>query len=324
MIFEQRSGVCKDIAGMLITMMRAAGMDSYGAMTMAGSRIEEIPADQFNHCVVALKKSDGSFEMYDPTWVPFQKDIWSKYESEQHYLIGNPKGETLSQIRYSPPEESSMRITNTARIFKDCSLEGTLELSGDGTRDSRLRGLLKRGRLAELKNYLAGHLHYISDRIEIISYEHGDLLDFHKSMWWKINYRIPEYALLTDNGYEFKSPLIEYAHEVQLYYGTIDWPKERQDDMFFYSTRFVDGNETIKLPKGFKVAEPENSKEIDETYAYFKGESKMSKDKLITKFSAKINRRQIPPNGYAGFCKAMKESKEFSKTVFQAEKGGKK
>ena len=46
MIFEQRSGVCKDIAGMLITMMRAAGMDSYGAMTMAGSRIEEeVPAD---------------------------------------------------------------------------------------------------------------------------------------------------------------------------------------------------------------------------------------------------------------------------------------
>lgn len=324
MIFEQRSGVCKDIAGMLITMMRAAGLDSYGAMTMAGSRIEEIPADQFNHCVVALKKNDGSFEMYDPTWVPFQKDVWSKYESEQHYLIGNPEGESLNRIRYSPPEESSMRITNTARIFKDCSLEGTLELSGNGTRDSRLRGMLNRGRLADLNNYLAGHLHYVSDRIEIISYEHGDLLDFHKNMWWKIKYRIPEYALLTDNGYEFKSPLVEYANEVQLYYGTIDWPKERRDDLFFYSTRLIDGNETIKLPKGFKVEKPKNSKKIDDTYAYFKGESKMSKDKLITKFTAKINRRQVPSEGYADFCRAMKEAKKFSKTVFRAEKGGKK
>ena len=61
MIFEQRSGVCKDIAGMLITMMRAAGMDSYGAMTMAGSRIDEVPADQFNHCVVALREDDDRF-----------------------------------------------------------------------------------------------------------------------------------------------------------------------------------------------------------------------------------------------------------------------
>jgi transglutaminase-like putative cysteine protease len=74
MIFEQRSGVCKDIAGMLVTMMRAAGMDSYAAMTMAGSRIDEVPADQFNHCVTALKLEDGTFRMYDPTWVPFNND----------------------------------------------------------------------------------------------------------------------------------------------------------------------------------------------------------------------------------------------------------
>jgi hypothetical protein len=49
MIFDQRSGVCKDIAGMLVTMMRSAGIPTYAAMTMAGSRIEEVPADQFNH-----------------------------------------------------------------------------------------------------------------------------------------------------------------------------------------------------------------------------------------------------------------------------------
>jgi len=44
---------------MLVTMMRAADMDSYAAMTMAGSRIEDLPADQFNHSVVALKKPNG-------------------------------------------------------------------------------------------------------------------------------------------------------------------------------------------------------------------------------------------------------------------------
>lgn len=40
MIFRDRSGVCKDKAGMLITMLRAAGFESYPAMTMAGSRID--------------------------------------------------------------------------------------------------------------------------------------------------------------------------------------------------------------------------------------------------------------------------------------------
>jgi len=158
MIFEQRSGVCKDIAGMLITMMRAADMDSYGAMTMAGSRIEKVPADQFNHCVCALKKTDGRIVMYDPTWVPFSKDIWSRYEMEQHFLVGTPEGEGLSQIDYSSPEESPLRITSEAEIQDDGTLIGTLELYGEGAVDGRLRGILSRRPLSETENYICNML----------------------------------------------------------------------------------------------------------------------------------------------------------------------
>ena len=59
MTFSDRCGVCKDKAGMLITMLRAAGFESYAAMTMAGSRIDYIPADQFNHSVTLIKLRDG-------------------------------------------------------------------------------------------------------------------------------------------------------------------------------------------------------------------------------------------------------------------------
>ncbi|MBN2345405.1 MAG: DUF3857 and transglutaminase domain-containing protein, partial [Candidatus Aminicenantes bacterium] len=55
MTFRDRCGVCKDKAGMLVTMLRAAGFESYPAMTMAGSRIDRIPADQFNHSVTLVK-----------------------------------------------------------------------------------------------------------------------------------------------------------------------------------------------------------------------------------------------------------------------------
>ena len=59
MNFTDRCGVCKDKAGMLITMLRAAGFESYPAMTMAGSRIDYIPADQFNHSVTIVKLRNG-------------------------------------------------------------------------------------------------------------------------------------------------------------------------------------------------------------------------------------------------------------------------
>ena len=95
MTFNDRCGVCKDKAGMLITMLRAAGFESYPAMTMAGSRIDYIPADQFNHCVTVVKRNDGNYQLLDPTWVPFLRELWSSAEQQQQYLMGVPEGADL-------------------------------------------------------------------------------------------------------------------------------------------------------------------------------------------------------------------------------------
>lgn len=40
MNYTDRCGVCKDIAGTLISFLRMAGFEAYPAMTMAGSRVE--------------------------------------------------------------------------------------------------------------------------------------------------------------------------------------------------------------------------------------------------------------------------------------------
>jgi hypothetical protein len=326
MIFEQRSGVCKDIAGMLVTMMRAAGLDSYAAMTMAGSRIEEVPADQFNHCVVALKKEDRTFVMYDPTWVPFDRGIWSKLETEQHYLIGTPEGEPLSRIAYSPPEESPLMVTSTCRILPDGTLEGSFELRGEGAMDRYLRCMLTWYRLSETEHRLARMLSSLSDRIEISKYERGDVLDFNRTMYWKIDYRVPEYALPVDGGFEFRSPMLRLTNKNSMLFraGSYDWPEKRRDDVFFYFTELLDGKETIKLPKGYTVTDLKKSDEIDETYAYFKGESDMTKKGLAINQKAEIRRRQIPEDGYDGFRKTIKEFQKYAETVFRAEKGGAK
>jgi transglutaminase-like putative cysteine protease len=325
MIFEQRSGVCKDIAGMLVTMLRAAGLDSYAAMTNAGARIDEIPADQFNHCVVALRKPDGNFEMYDPTWVRNYRDIWSKSEAEQHYLIGIPEGDSLSRIAYSPPEESPLYINSTARILNDGTLEGKIELDCDGKIDGYLRGLIQWFPITDTKYHLIDEfLGKISERVEIIDYRHGDLLDFHTPMWWEIEYRVPEYALIADSGYEFKSPMMQMTMEgtILYRYAEQEWPEDRAHDLFFYSTQMLDGRETITLPGGYTISDSFKSDEINETYASFKAAAEQTKKTLDINCLAKVKRRQIPPDGYEGFRKSIEEAKEFSGRVYRAEKGG--
>jgi len=324
MIFDQRSGVCKDIAGMLITMMRAAGMDSYGAMTMAGSRIESVPADQFNHCVCALRKEDGSFVMYDPTWVPYNNNIWSLLEAEQHYLIGTPAGEPLARIPYSPPAESPLRITHQAKLHDDGTLEGTFRLSGSGALDSRLRGLITYSRLQNMTNMFARLLSPIGEGVENIRYDYHKPDDFSGDMWITISYRIPRFAYRISGGFEFRSPMMQVVlNNGRLFRAAAtDWPEKRETDVFLYYTQLIDGTETIKLPKGFSAVDTPASDEIDEPYAYFNGTSSMDGGKLTIRQHAEIRRRQIPPDAYSGFKKAVDEAKEWGERSFRVEKGG--
>jgi transglutaminase-like putative cysteine protease len=325
MIFEQRSGVCKDLAGMLITMMRAAGMDSYGAMTMAGSRIEQVPADQFNHCVCALRKDDGSFEMYDPTWVPYMNDIWSKYETEQQYLIGDSDGEPLRTIDYSPPGESTLRVRHEASIAEDGTLTGTLTLNGSCALDSRLRNLVTMSRIEDVGGDIAELLSYVSDRVEAVSYDHIAPADFSRDAWVKISYTVPGFALPVDGGLEFESPMMAVTLGDRWLFraGRDDWADERESDVFLYFTQLIDGEETIRLPKGYSLdGDAPASDEVDETYAYFKGSCEADGRDLTVTQHVEVRRRQIPPDGYEGFKRAIDEAYEWGGQVYRAVKGG--
>ncbi len=324
MIFEQRSGVCKDIAGMLITMMRAAGMDSYAAMTMAGSRIEETPADQFNHCVCALRKPDGSFEMYDPTWVPDNNDIWSKYETEQQFLVGSPKGEGLASIAYSPPEESPLRVTHEGRIDENGTLTGTFRLEGGGAMDTRLRGMVSYARIADVPDNIAEVLSILSDRVEIDKLEHIRVDDFSSDAWIQVAYHVPGYAFPAEDGLEFRSPMMTLTLGDgwlcrACYY---DWTEEREEDLFLWFTQLTEGSETLSLPSGYELAEKPDAREVDETFAAFDGEASAEGGKLNVTERMEVRRRQIPTDGYEGFKRTIDEAKEFGEFVYRVQKGG--
>jgi len=271
MIFSQRSGVCKDIAGMLITMMRAAGMDSYGAMTMAGSRIDDLPADQFNHCVTALRLEDGTFRMYDPTWVPYNNTIWSMLETEQHYLVGTPEGEDLNRIRYSPPEESTLKVEHKAKLEKDGTLVGTFHLQGSGAVDSRLRRFVSGTRRKAIDQRGARLLSALSPRVEKVEVKHLVAEDFNHDMWIEIQYEIPGFALLVSDGLEFSSPALQLVlSDGSLFRaGNTQWDEERQTDLLLYFTQMVDITEDIRIPGGLKLTSENEPVKVDETYAGF-------------------------------------------------------
>lgn len=192
MTFRDRCGVCKDKAGMLITMLRAAGFTSYPAMTMAGSRIDRIPADQFNHSVT-LVKVDGRYHLLDPTWVPGVRELWSSAEQQQEYLMGVPEGADLQSTPLSPAEKHYIRYRLDSVIKADGSLSGSVEVTAEGQSDSGLRRIFTRYPLQSWPNQLQKEFFRLHPDVRISNLVFPDPYDISKPMLIAFRVEIPGY-----------------------------------------------------------------------------------------------------------------------------------
>lgn len=198
MTFTDRAGVCKDKAGMLVAMLRAAGFESYAAMTMAGSRIEDIPADQFNHSVTVVKMKDGSYMLLDPTWVPFVRELWSSAEQQQQYLKGLPEGADLMTTPVSPPDLHYVRMDGFSEIKEDGTLHGGFTISGEGQSDANIRRMFTSNAYQTWKPQLEQVLRDVHPRAVITGMEMPDPYDYSDPIMIRIQYIIPQYATVSD------------------------------------------------------------------------------------------------------------------------------
>ncbi|MBN3035916.1 MAG: DUF3857 and transglutaminase domain-containing protein, partial [Bacteroidales bacterium] len=197
MTFTDRCGVCKDKAGMLITMLRAAGFESYPAMTMAGSRIDPIPADQFNHSITIVKLSDGKYHLLDPTWVPFLRELWSSAEQQQNYLMGLPEGAGLMITPLSPPEKHYLKIRGNSTLQSDGALEGELTIEAEGQTDAAIRRMFTGNFRSQWDAALERELISVHPRAVVHEMDFGNPYDYMSGpIRITMKYSIPDFALV--------------------------------------------------------------------------------------------------------------------------------
>jgi len=254
MTFSDRCGVCKDKAGMLITMLRAAGFKSYPAMTMAGSRIDYIPADQFNHSVTIVKLKDGKYHLLDPTWVPFVRELWSSAEQQQQYLMGVPEGADLATTPLSAPENHFLKISGKSSLLADGTLTGTLTINAEGQTDAGIRGMFRNFNKTQWNQNIEKEILKISPLAEITHIEYTDPIDYKAGpIRIIIEYRIPEYALVYGGKILF-TPLTASNmfknYQPHLFFET--WMKERKYPFRDRCSRLVELSESVQLPEGSK------------------------------------------------------------------------
>jgi hypothetical protein len=315
MTYCDRCGVCKDKAGMLITMLRAAGFESYAAMTMAGSRIDYIPADQFNHSVTIVKRSTGEYQILDPTWVPFVRELWSSAEQQQQYLMGLPQGADLKTTPLSPPENHYYRINGKSEIDADGTLNGQFTLQAEGQSDAAFRRMFMRIFKSQRFAWLQTELMRTFPSIEFKEIKYDDPADYRNPFKLTIAYRIPDYAIVTDSviiftpftaANLFNSPALNdhLFKKTEL--------EKRQRQFRTRCSKLIELNETVKLPKYAKALFLPKADAVSGSGADFKGGFEIKGRALKVSETITFKKRIYDPEDWPSYRQAVLAQKKLA------------
>ena len=314
MNYTDRCGVCKDIAGTLISFLRMAGFEAYPAMTMAGSRVESIPADHFNHCVAVVKLSSGTYMPLDPTWVPFCRELWSSAEQQQNYLPGVPEGSDLCLTPVSAPENHYVRIKANNKLDAKGTLTGQFTITAEGQSDSNIRGMFTRGWQSQWKNMLESQLLNVSPKARLLSVDYGKDPKDYQAAPIKITFRyeIPEYAIPGKEELVFKPMVMNNLYNQVKSYLRIntDLP-ERQYGFKDGCSRLVELDETIQLPKGYTLLNEAKNKSKQSDAADFEGSLSQDGDKITLHQKLALKKRVYEAADWDGFRSAVNAHKSF-------------
>ena len=313
MNYTDRCGVCKDIAGTLISFLRMAGFEAYPAMTMAGSRVESIPADHFNHCVAVVKLSNGAYMPLDPTWVPFCRELWSSAEQQQNYLPGVPEGSDLCITPVSAPENHYVRIKADNRLEADGTLCGTFTLTAEGQSDSNIRRIFTTGFQSEWKSTMERQLLVISPKARLLSVDYGKNPKDYQAAPIKITfwYEIPDYAIIGNDEMALVPLTMHGLYDQVRSYLRIDTDiPERQYGFKDGCSRLVELDETIQLPQGYRLVQSVEDNRKSPA-ADFEGYIRQENNKIDIHQKLALKKRVYEAGDWNGFRTAVNAHKAF-------------
>ena len=314
MNYTDRCGVCKDIAGTLIAFLRMAGFEAYPAMTMAGSRVESIPADHFNHCVAVVKLSSGTYMPLDPTWVPFCRELWSSAEQQQNYLPGVPEGSDLCITPISAPENHYVRIKADNKLDAKGTLTGQFTITAEGQSDSNIRRIFTGGWQTQWQSALEAQLLAVSPKARLISVDYGkDPKDYQAApIRMTFRYEIPGYALPGEGEMLFKPMVMNNLYNQVKSYLRIDTDlEERRYGFKDACSRLVELDETIQLPTGYKLVSEAKEDSKQSNAADFEGYVRQGDGKVVLHQKLALKKRVYEAGDWDGFRNAVNAHKAF-------------
>lgn len=325
--FDNRYGVCRDKAGLLVAMLRIAGFEAFPVLIHNGAKMDdEVPSPYFNHAIVAVRapgdpaaNKDG-FILMDPT-DESSRELFPAYLSNCSYLVATPEGEGLHTSQVPSAEVNSVRVASKGVLEKDGSLVMETTARFLGVNDNAYRGVLLRQTVEERRKLFERIVRNIAPGAELISFEvsPSNLRATESELSVKLVFRAPESILEGETRDELAIPMLSRV------LGTANWIldgstalESRRFPLVVDSTAMVDDRVEIELGDavGAPVSVPEPVA-IDGFYAYSRSFDFSGRTLVATRRFA-VNSVEFSPEEYREMRERVKsiEAAERERVVF--------
>ncbi|MBQ4199879.1 MAG: DUF3857 domain-containing protein [Kiritimatiellae bacterium] len=170
--FDNRYGVCRDKAALLVEMLRIAGFSAYPVLIHVGAKLDtSVPWPFFNHAIVAMDdKGNRKYRLMDPT-NESTHDLLPAYLSDRSYLVARPDGETLLVSPVRPASENTLKVESEGTLDQNGSLLLSSSFSFGGINDSAYRQTLLRRTPKERLRLFENFFRSVAPGAELLSFD---------------------------------------------------------------------------------------------------------------------------------------------------------
>jgi len=192
--FNNKYGVCRDKAALLVSMLRIAGLKAYPVLIHVDIKKDPVvPEPYFNHAITAVEDADGAYILMDST-DENTRELLPAYLNNKSYLVAKPSGDQLRTTPVVPAEENLAHITTHARYAPGGALTLNARVRFSGMNDNAYRGGFAQLDFDQIRRYFEGAMKDILPGASLTEFEiqPDDMMDLSKPISVRLSCTAPD------------------------------------------------------------------------------------------------------------------------------------
>lgn len=323
LVLARGYGDCKDKATLMRALLKAVKIEAYPIIIYSGDptfvREEWASPAQFNHCIIAVKISDGTdaptvlkhatlgrlliFDATDP--FTLLGDLPDSQQGSNAVIVAGENG-GLAKMPVTPAESNLLDRKIEAVISGEGTVSGTIIEKSTGQSSMWERAMLRMLSAADYNKMLEGWLTRGATGAKLVKFTPNDQKET-SSFDLNVEFSAPRYGQLMQNRLLVFKPVIVGRRNA------LSLTEARRDHPVIIDSQAVKETAIFTLPAGFAVDEMPDAMNLETPFGKYTTSYEVKDGKLIFTRSLTTNRTTVPVDKYNSvrdFYSKMREAEQ--------------